>query len=115
MFTSDGCSLFPDGTVTQKNLWQKCCEKHDFYYWKGGTYQDRIDADVELKECVAETGLSDLSKLMYLGVRVGGSAYIPSSFRWGYGWSYPRIYKPLTALEQENVAESLIKHQIKVP
>jgi len=35
-FTSDGCSDFPDGTLTQKDLWLECCTAHDFTYWKGG-------------------------------------------------------------------------------
>lgn len=29
---------------------------------------------------------------MLSGVRVGGSPYWPTKFRWGYGWSYPHGY-----------------------
>lgn len=36
-FTSDGCSLFIDGTFENPELWKDCCFKHDIAYWKGGT------------------------------------------------------------------------------
>jgi len=44
-FESDGCSSFPDGTLAQNTLWLNCCQIHDFAYWRGGTYQERQDAD----------------------------------------------------------------------
>jgi hypothetical protein len=37
-FTSDGCSVFPDGTALQQSLWLQCCRAHDYAYWKGGTH-----------------------------------------------------------------------------
>jgi len=37
---------------------------------------------------------------MYGGVRIGGSPYWPTKFRWGYGWPYLRGYKPLTFEEK---------------
>mgnify|MGYP000542505184 FL=1 len=46
-FTSDGCSAFPDGTFKQKTLWLSCCTAHDYIYWQGGTYEERLDADKE--------------------------------------------------------------------
>ena len=98
-FESDGCSVFPDGTVEQKELWLDCCVEHDFAYWKGGTYNDRVGADQRLKECVAAVGQPEIAELMLAGVRVGGSPYFPTKFRWGYGWPYFRGYKPLTAEE----------------
>jgi len=98
-FTSDGCSSFPDGTFAQQELWLACCEAHDYTYWKGGTYQDRIDADETLKACVAATGEPAIALLMLAGVRVGGTPYLPTKFRWGYGWPYLRGYKELTGEE----------------
>ena len=41
---------------------------------------------------------------MLAGVRVGGSPYFPTSFRWGYGWSYPRWYQALTDEEKMQIA-----------
>jgi hypothetical protein len=98
-FTSDGCSVFPDGTFDQKELWLACCTNHDYAYWQGGTYQKRLIADKQLRQCVAKVGEPQIASLMLAGVRVGGSPYFPTSFRWGYGWPYPRWYKALTESE----------------
>jgi len=38
------------------------------------------------------------------GDRVGGSPYLPTSFRWGYGWPYPRWYKALIEAEKKQIA-----------
>lgn len=102
-FVSDGCSAFPDGTIGQKELWLGCCAVHDLAYWKGGTRQQREQADQALKTCVSAVGEPEVALLMLTGVRVGGSPYLPTDFRWGYGWSYPRFYGPLTEIELEKV------------
>lgn len=95
-FESDGCSSFPNGTVQQNALWLSCCVAHDYSYWKGGTYQDRVAADKELVNCVSAAGEPEIALLMLAGVRVGGTPYLPTRFRWGYGWPFPRGYKALT-------------------
>ncbi|WP_441004332.1 hypothetical protein [Pseudocolwellia agarivorans] len=102
-FTSDGCSSFPNGTFQQKELWLACCEKHDFDYWKGGTYEERVISDNNLKQCVSKVGEPEVALLMLAGVRVGGTPYLPTSFRWGYGWSYPKGYGELTPNELKQV------------
>jgi len=102
-FTSDGCSAFPDGTLKQEELWLSCCKKHDFDYWKGGTYQQRLQSDIQLKHCVTNVGEPEIAVLMLSGVRVGGTPYLPTSFRWGYGWSYPKMYGELTLDELAQV------------
>jgi len=102
-FTSDGCSAFPDGSIKHNKLWLTCCTEHDLAYWKGGTYNDRLVADKKLQVCVAEVGRKKTASLMLAGVRVGGSPFWPTTFRWGYGWSYPRFYKPLSNQELEQV------------
>jgi hypothetical protein len=109
-FTSDGCSVFPDGTFEQKELWLSCCTSHDYAYWQGGTYEDRLVADKQLSQCVSNVGEPQIANLMLAGVRVGGSPYFPTSYRWGYGWSYPRWYKILTEAEKEQIR--LIKNDI---
>lgn len=102
-FTSDGCSSFPNGTLNQKNLWLSCCVTHDKAYWKGGSYKQRREADIALKLCVEQLGEADIAQLMLTGVRVGGSPYFPTEFRWGYGWPYPRGYKELSHDELKEV------------
>lgn len=106
-FTSDGCSSFPDGTLKQRELWLSCCVAHDKAYWMGGTYDERLAADKELEACVEKVGEPEIAKLMLAGVRVGGSPYWPTSFRWGYGWDYTRGYDPLTKAEQVQAAKLL--------
>jgi hypothetical protein len=102
-FTSDGCSAFPNGTFEQRELWLTCCIQHDYDYWQGGTYQQRLISDKALNRCVADVGQPEIAVLMMAGVRVGGTPYLPTKFRWGYGWSYPRLYGPLSLAELEQV------------
>lgn len=102
-FTSDGCSLFPDGTFANEELWLACCTAHDYAYWQGGTYDEREQADLALEQCVADIGEPEIAKVMLAGVRVGGSPYFPTWYRWGYGWSYLRGYKALTAQEKQQI------------
>lgn len=102
-FSSDGCSAFPDGTSLQQQLWLQCCTAHDRAYWRGGTAAERRQADLQLKACVTQAGEPAIAAVMLTGVRVGGSPYLPTRFRWGYGWNYLRPYGPLTAEELEQV------------
>jgi len=106
-FQSDGCSLFPDGTLKNRHLWLKCCVEHDKAYWRGGTREERLSADKALEACVASCGEPAIGGLMGKGVRIGGSPYWPTWFRWGYGWDYPRGYRPLTAEEEMRAGELL--------
>lgn len=106
-FATDGCSVFPDGTLKYKDLWLECCVAHDKAYWLGGTYEERQAADEGLRACVARVGEPEIAKLMLQGVRVGGSPYLPTRFRWGYGWAYPRGYQPLTE-EERALAKSML-------
>ena len=102
-FTTDGCSAFPDGTLQQNSLWLSCCRAHDVAYWQGGTYDERLIADKQLQQCVANVGEPNIANLMLAGVRVGGSPYFPTAFRWGYGWSYSRGYQALTNDEKKQI------------
>ena len=102
-FTSDGCSIFPDGTFEHKDLWLACCTAHDYAYWKGGTQKQKEKADKELRQCVAKVGQPKIAELMLAGVKVGGNPYLPTPFRWGYGWPYPRDFKALTEEELEQI------------
>jgi hypothetical protein len=87
-FVSDGCSWWFDGD------WVACCVGHDLSYWRGGTRDERHAADQAMKACVAGQGRVALSHLMYFGVRVGGVWWLPTPFRWGFGWPYPASGPP---------------------
>lgn len=107
-FSSDGCSLFPDGTVGDRTKWCDCCFAHDMAYWQGGTEEERKSADAALRDCVLErTGDQALAETMYLGVRAGGHPVFPTWYRWAYGWSYGRGYRPLTEDEKAQVRDAL--------
>ena len=100
-FASDGCSLFPDSSMLTRDEWCSCCFLHDLAYWRGGTAIERETADRNLKACVQQkTGDAALAKIMYEGVRFGGSPYFYNWYRWGYGWSYDRKYQALTMHEK---------------
>lgn len=111
-FSSDGCSGFPNGTPAQNELWLGCCQAHDLAYWQGGTYRQRRKADEALQACVAESGEPEIALLMLAGVRVGGSPLFPSTFRWGYGWDYPRFYGELNENEQALIQPLLPRTEI---
>lgn len=106
-FTTDGCSLFPDGDRENNSKWIVCCIRHDYAYWKGGTLLEREAADAALKQCVADLGEPRLSRLMHFGVKYGGSPIFPAWYRWGYGWPYLRGYKPLVDEEKLQVKTQL--------
>jgi len=106
-FTTDGCSVFPDGNIKQHNLWLKCCIQHDLKYWKGGTFSEKLDADNQLEACVRGVGEPEIATIMLAGVRIGGSPYLPTPYRWGYGWPYPRGYKALSQTEKHKVQQSI--------
>ena len=102
-FTSDGCSSFPNGTPANQSLWLDCCLRHDLAYWKGGTYEERLDADLALEQCVTKAGEPEIAKLMLQGVRAGGQPYFLTPYRWGYGWPFGHGYKALSDEEKVQV------------
>lgn len=103
-FQTDGCTRFPDGPKEDPERWCFACEHHDFTYWQGGTFADRLAADKKLKEEISETGHPLTAAVAFVGVRVGGTPLLPTPWRWGYGWEqFPRPYRTLTEEECELV------------
>jgi hypothetical protein len=114
-FTTDACTLFPDGTPEEPTKWQHCCVLHDLKYWAGGTEDQRSEADNDLYACVALTGELVTAEIMYLGVRVGGDPSLPTSWRWGYGWPEFRNYSELTEAERAEIERLTPPDPLKVP
>lgn len=115
-FASDGCSLFPDRSLISEEDWCSCCFVHDIAYWRGGTKAEREAADVALRDCVTEkTGNRAFGQLMYEGVRVGGSPYFLTWYRWGYGWPFERKYQALTVEEQRTAERKLADYRAQNP
>lgn len=82
----DGCSMAPDFNFA------RCCDEHDARYWRGGSAEERALADAEFGQCVAAKNHPVLARLYYFGVRVGGTPYLPTPWRWGFGWPYTHGY-----------------------
>jgi len=91
-FTTDGCSggmsWFWNNILKRETPWRHACVVHDLQYWLGGTADDRLNADKRLYRDVVENGHPIIAALMFLAVRIGGSAYLPTPYRWGYGHGY---------------------------
>jgi len=82
-FTSDHC------TFVREFDQATCCVEHDWRYWQGGTRKQRAEADRLFRECLKETKHNH-AWLRWFGVRVMGAGFLPTSWRWGYGWKWPR-------------------------
>lgn len=102
-FTSDGCSMSPDGFAWDVNAYLDCCIDHDIAYWQGGTRDDREHADQELRKCVEVSSNKYMADAYYRGVRVGGTNKLQTPFRWGYGWTEERGYKPLSREDRQQI------------
>lgn len=103
-FQSDFCTCFPEGTFQEPELWAEHCRRHDYSYWKGGTRAERKEADLALREDIREEGKPVVAGIVYAGVRIGGTPWLPTSWRWGFGWEqYPRKYRELTDEEMSQV------------
>ncbi len=106
-FRFDGCTLFFEGTPSNPCLWNDDCREHDVAYWKGGTRAERKEADRKLREAIRDKGKPLVASLMYVGVRVGGSPWLPTPWRWGFGWKgFPYGYRELSEEELRMVGEA---------
>lgn len=112
IFTTDGCSRSLD------DGWVACCIEHDIAYWCGGSEADRKVADQNFKRCVNQQN-NVVGNLYYLGVRLGGVPWLPTPWRWGYGWEeWPRGYELLehsptvTRLFDELQTQQRIREQL---
>ncbi len=115
-FSSDGCSLFPDGTLNEENLWCDCCFVHDVAYWQGGNRQQKELADEALRGCILQKTVNSLlADIMYYGVVFGGSPVFPNWYRWGYGWRYGRGFQSLSKDEKSKVKEKLKQYRKSTP
>lgn len=118
-FESDGCSKFANGIPYPKEeKWGLCCVQHDIAYWKGGTSEERYQADQRLQSCIIGVGEPNIARLVYWGVRAGGSAGNSSNWNWGYGWVLSRGYAPFSENEKKQVQsmESEVPEDIsKIP
>ena len=95
-FTWDGCS---GGISALTNLfftkvdWEdgNGCLKHDYAYWKGGTFTMKRNADNDLYNHIVSLGHSKIyAYIVWFAIAIGGLPFIPAPWRWGYGYPYPQ-------------------------
>jgi hypothetical protein len=48
------------------------------------------------------------------GVRVGGSPYFPTFYRWGYGWPYLRGYKAISDDDKQLIKQRLEQFKLLI-
>ncbi|WP_413560586.1 hypothetical protein [Bdellovibrio sp. HCB209] len=106
-FTSDGCSMSPNGPRAKPNGFLECCVNHDLAYWQGGTLEQKQTADLALQACITENSNEKIGKVFYEAVSLGGGPQFNTSFRWGYGWPKRRTYEALNHTERKSVEQEL--------
>ncbi len=68
------------------DLWFACVD-HDYAYWLGDwSGLTRIHADEILAADIRRTGFEWIARLYFRAVRIGGASWLPTPWRWGFGW-----------------------------
>lgn len=106
-FTSDGCSMSPDGVprTPESQAWTRCCVKHDVKYWLGGPESEKKLADQELSNCLGQSGYPYFGWTFWFFVDAFGGPGSSKKYRWGYGWTQRRPYRALSTQEEKSVEE----------
>lgn len=101
-FATDGCS---DGGIQKLVLTNinplfardvlLACLEHDFAYWQGGPMKRKAAADQVMRAWIQTAeqrhGITfPIGTLYRAAVTAFGAPWLPTSFRWGYGWTWPR-------------------------
>lgn len=94
-YKSDGCSYSPDFNFNQ------CCRDHDRAYYYGGSKQQRKRTDQKFRQCVRNKGHAILDDVYYSGVRVFAVPWLPTSFRWGFGYPFRKGHRGYTPQSKE--------------
>ena len=74
--------------------WEGHCVTHDRAYHPGGSRRERREADQRLRAAVTRNGYPGWALVIWAAVRIGGHPLLPLPWRWGFGWKYPRGYRP---------------------
>ncbi len=92
---NDGCSCVPDFDF------RRCCEIHDLAYHHGGSSDQRKRADQIFRKCIKEFDHNILDDVYYIGVRAGGVPWLPTPWRWGFGYHYKKGHRGYTAHSEQ--------------
>lgn len=114
-FSTDECTGYREGTRMEPKLWAHCCVEHDLFMWAGGSSEERLEADHELKACIEATGHPFSAKMMYLAVRIGSFSPIKiESKKWSNGWIQKRENKSLSPEELATIERALLEQRLEV-
>ena len=84
----DGCSgsvsKFWRAYFGKRPPWEHCCDIHDGPYAVGGTAQERLACDIEMRKCVIKNGHPIAAHAMFHAIRIGGVPWLPTPWRWGF-------------------------------
>lgn len=93
-FTTDGCSdcgvskvfgLTNEEIPAQLHV---ACVEHDKDYWLGdASGVTRAECDAKFRRAILAYGHPKIAGLYWFFVRMGGVGWLPTPWRWGYGWS----------------------------
>lgn len=88
VYVTDGCSGYVSwiwsDVLCLPPVLRECCEAHDRLYWLG--VGSRLYADKLLFKCMFARSLFwfPVACLFFVSIRIGGVAWLPFSWRWGY-------------------------------
>lgn len=101
-FKTDICTGYINGR------WSHCCVQHDLLLWAGGTQAQNDQADIDLRECVRETGNEIHARVMYLGLQIGRkSPFKLKGQQWGNAWGDQVRNQELSDQELEMLIDQL--------
>lgn len=108
-FESDGCTMSPDGTFRERTKWRDCCIAHDLRLWGGGTKEERVEADLTLRQCMETKAGPRIAKIFWLAVKMGSHSPIKlPNKQWGNAWYQNSGYR---SLAPEEIDRLIIKIQ----
>ncbi len=78
-------------------IWKKvdkCCLSYDEKYIYGGSENFRKTVDYQIKTCALKQGIEEKSTIaLFYAVRLLGTPYIDTPWRWGYGYDFGGGYR----------------------
>lgn len=95
------CEHLPEKFAVDQ--WGHCCSALDLEYWRGGTFIAQREANDAFRSCLGDVyPESYVPIIAYYGLYVVNSPFIPTSWRWGYGWDFGHGFRDGAVLFQEN-------------
>jgi len=95
------CANLPEKLAVEK--WGNCCSELDREYWRGGTFIAQREANSAFRTCLGDVyPESYMPIIAYYGLYAVSSPFVPTSWRWGYGWDFGHGFRDGATLFQES-------------